>query len=114
MKTPEQYEAEIAAYKATSSDTPLTDMMLAEIPSPPWTIHIDGLAQVCRAFEKKNRDLEADVARWKKDAIPFVVVYAAKYGLDAYGEGCMYFAHYDLLEEAGARMDDFKRCGSDY
>lgn len=43
-----------------SSETPLTDMLVAEIPSPPWTIHVDGLAKVCRAFEKKNREMQRE------------------------------------------------------
>lgn len=75
-------------------------------------MHVDGLAKVCRAFEKKNRELESEVARWKKNIIPFLAVHAGNYGRDHYGEGCMHFTHYDMLAEAGGRMDDFKRCGA--
>jgi hypothetical protein len=52
-----------------------------------------------------------EVARWKKAIIPFLTVHAAAYGRELYGDGCMHFGHYDMLKEAGARMDDFRRCG---
>ena len=52
-----------------------------------------------------------EVARWKKNIIPFLAVHAGTYGRDHYGEGCMHYTHYDMLAEAGGRMDDVKRCG---
>lgn len=58
------------------------------------------------------RTLEREVKRWKEHFIPFAIIHAAGYGRDHYGEGCLHFTHYDLLAEAGARMDDFKRCGA--
>lgn len=55
--------------------------------------------------------LENEVARWKNNIIPFLAVHAGSYGSDHYGEGCMHYTHYDMLAEAGGRMDDFKRSG---
>ena len=66
-------------------------------------------AMLGMATERDN--LVADVARWKKNIIPFLAVHAGTYGRDHYGEGCLHFTHYDMLAEAGGRMDDFKRCG---
>lgn len=57
-------------------------------------------------------NLDREVERWKKSIIPFLAVHAGVYGRDHYGECCMHFTHYDLLKEAGGRMDDFKRSGA--
>lgn len=79
----------------------------------------DYLSRKLRTVEKhvvaarKERDeARAEVARWKKNIIPFLAVHAGTYGRDHYGEGCMHYTHYDMLAEAGGRMDDFKRCGA--
>lgn len=56
-------------------------------------------------------EMERENAEWKRRIIPFLAIHAANYGLDHYGEGCMHFTHYDMLAEAGGRVDDFKRCG---
>jgi len=58
-----------------------------------------------------NANLATEVEKWKMRFTSFAATQAADYGRDRYGEGCMHFTHYDLLKEAGARMDSFKRCG---
>jgi uncharacterized membrane protein len=58
-----------------------------------------------------NAKLATEVEKWKMRFTAFAATQAADYGRDRYGEGCMHFTHYDLLKEAGARMDSFKRCG---
>ena len=60
-------------------------------------------ALICRRIER-DRD------KWKKAIIPFLAVHAAQYGKERFGEGCMIDSHYDLLKDAGARIDDFTRC----
>ena len=62
-------------------------------------------------LREKLAAAESEVQQWKKNIIPFLAVHAGAYGRDHYGEGCMHFTHYDMLAEAGARMDSFKRCG---
>lgn len=58
------------------------------------------------------KQLEREVSKWKQHFISFACVHAGQYGREHYGkEGCLHFTHYDLLKEAGARMDDFTRCG---
>lgn len=58
--------------------------------------------------------LQNEVAKWKQNFIPFAVVHAGEYGKELYGkEGCLHFTHYDLLAEAGGRMDNFTRCGKE-
>jgi hypothetical protein len=57
-------------------------------------------------------DAREEVAKWKQNFIAFAIVHAGQYGKDHFGkEGRLHFLHYDLLKEAGARMDDFKRYG---
>lgn len=58
-----------------------------------------------------NAKLATEVEKWKMRFTAFAATQAADYGRDRYGEACMHFTHYDLLKEAGARMDSFKRCG---
>lgn len=54
--------------------------------------------------------LQAEVADWKQTAIafgaPYMVQYAEAHGLP---KNHLYDVHYDILERAGARMDDFTR-----
>ena len=52
-----------------------------------------------------------EVEKWKKLTIPYLAIHAGIYGRDRYGEGCLHYTHYDILEEAGAKMDCFKRRG---
>ena len=85
--------------------TPLTDQQAIR----PETAALAGAELVVTA--EFARTLELEVARWKKNIIPFLAVHAGTYGRDHYGEGCMHFTHYDMLTEAGGRMDDFERCG---
>lgn len=56
--------------------------------------------------------LEAEVAKWKSHFIALGAVTAQKYGAGRFGENCLHYLHYDMLKEAGARMDDFHRCGA--
>lgn len=72
----------------------------------------DGVANAAiREAGQRITELSAEVERWKDNFIPFLAVHAGNYGREHYGEGCMHYAHYDMLAEAGGRMDDFKRCG---
>lgn len=61
--------------------------------------------------ERQKAAALSDVERWKKNFIPFAAMHASSYGRELYGEGCLHYTHFDMLEEAGARMDDFVRCG---
>lgn len=72
-------------------------------------------ADVGHILELREKLAESDkeVARWKRAVIPFLAIYAAQYGKDIYGDNCMHCTHYDLLEEAGGRMDSYKRCGDE-
>jgi hypothetical protein len=54
----------------------------------------------------------AEVERWKKNFLAFTIAHACQYGEEHHGKDCLHYTHYDLLKEAGARMDDFKRCGA--
>lgn len=76
----------------------------SEEESDPWLL--------ASTLERELAEAGKEVARWKNHFIPFAVIHAKTYGRDHYGEGCLHFTHYDLLEAAGARMDDFKRCGA--
>jgi hypothetical protein len=60
---------------------------------------------MCEVSEK----LEMEVARWKMETMPFLAIYAVEYGEKHIGKGSLFADHYDLLEEAGARMVDFHR-----
>jgi hypothetical protein len=62
-------------------------------------------------YPERAEKLEVEVERWKKAIIPFLAVHAAQYGKEHYGEGGMHYTHYDMLQEAGARMVAYKRCG---
>lgn len=58
-------------------------------------------------------DIMSERVRWKDLFIPFAILHAAPYGKNYFGDGYLYPTHYDLLKEAGARMDDFKRASVD-
>jgi len=65
-----------------------------------------------RELERESEQLRREVAKWKNAFIPFAIVHAAEYGRSRFGkEGCLHFTHYDLLHEAGAKLDAFTRCG---
>ena len=66
--------------------------------------------EVVPAEEAKR--LEAEVEKWKSHFISMGAVAAQKYGAERFGENCLHYLHYDMLKEAGARMDDFHRCGT--
>jgi len=84
-----------------------------------YSTFADGLASPSQAewlerlkrYERQRDGLLEEVALWKKRIIPFLAVHAGNYGRDHYGENCLHFTHYDMLADAGGRMDDFKRCG---
>lgn len=91
-----------------NTDTPETDAARAEYQKAMWTGKtLPSQEMVPITFARK---LERDKNKWKKAIIPFLAVHAAQYGKERFGEGCMIDSHYDLLKEAGARMDDFTRC----
>ena len=66
-------------------------------------------ASLCRRIERERDDALEEVKRWKENCTPFLVIYAAKYGEENIGKGFLHASHYDLLEQAGARMDAFTR-----
>lgn len=67
--------------------------------------------EAANAFMRQCLAFEEELAKWKSRFITFAVMHASIYGRDHYGDGCLHWTHYDMLKEAGARMDDFKRCG---
>lgn len=73
-------------------------------------VHAD--AEFARRLERERDEARAEVEKWKHHFITFACIHAAAYGKEHYGDGYMHPAHYDLLKEAGARMDDFKRAES--
>ena len=74
---------------------------------------LDALCDHAERLQRERNDARAEVALWKKRIVPFLAVHAGNYGKDHYGENCLHFTHYDMLAEAGGRMDDFKRCGEE-
>lgn len=53
--------------------------------------------------------LKEETKRWKDLFVNFAIVHCAQYGEQHFGKDCLHPNHYDLLEEAGARMVDFKK-----
>lgn len=82
-----------------------------EFPSARELYNPDDLRGKYADLRARAVEMEKENAEWKRRIIPFLAVHAANYGLDHYGMGCMHFTHYDMLAEAGGRVDDFKRCG---
>lgn len=75
---------------------------------------VEAFANVMQAndISKQIKALQAEVEVWKQRFIPFAIVHAGAYGKDLFKkDGCLYYKHYDMLKAAGARMDDFTRCG---
>ena len=66
-----------------------------------------------QAMDRKITELEAEVAKWKSRFISLGAAAAQRYGTERWGDNCLHYLHYDMLEQAGARMDDFCRCGDD-
>ena len=84
----------------------------------PFSVRYDGTIQattfrsdLCREREARQK-AEAEVKRWKELFVNFGVIHCANYGREHFGDGFMHPFHYDLLKEAGARMDDFKKVES--
>jgi hypothetical protein len=66
-------------------------------------------ASTARKLERERDAALKEVKKWKEKTITFGAVFMAPYGRDHYGEGMLHPDHYDILKDAGARMDDFKR-----
>lgn len=62
-------------------------------------------------YRKQRDELLDEVNLWKDRFVMFAIVHAAQWGRDHYGEGYLHPTHYNLLQEAGARLVDFKKGG---
>lgn len=66
---------------------------------------------LCREREARQK-AEAEVKYWKGLFVNFAVIHCSAYGKEHFGDGFLHPVHYDLLQEAGARMDDFQKGGA--
>lgn len=73
---------------------------------PDTFLALNALPDLITAYESQARELDEAKQNVCAFCAPWAVTYARDRG---YPEGHLHPAHYDILERAGARMDDFTR-----
>lgn len=95
------------------TDTPRVDRCETEHKSLSPTMRFVEMSFLARQLERELSQAVKVAGEaldlWKRRFITFAIIHAAQYGIDHHGEGCLNAVHYDMLKEAGARLDDFKR-----
>jgi hypothetical protein len=84
-------------------DTDMPDVYATEAAMTEAAAHIEALAERVRELEGALADANIRICAF---AGLWAVQYAREFGLP---EGQLAATHYDILENAGARMDDFTR-----